>query len=137
MHTLVALDRTLAVIRPAILWSDRRSQEQAESIGRIVGEQVLLDITRNPSRAAFTASKLAWLKDHEPRSAAQVRHVLLPKDWLVLRVDRRAGDRASDASGTGWFDVAGQDWSATLIGALGLSRDVLADVHPSASVPGR
>jgi xylulokinase len=137
MHTMVALDGALAVIRPAILWSDRRSEEQAESIGRIVGEQVLMDITRNPSRGAFTASKLAWLHDHEPAAAARVRHVMLPKDWLVLQLTGELVTEPSDASGTGLFDVAAQDWSTELIDALGFRCDMLADVHPSASVVGR
>ena len=80
MHGLVALDESDAVLRPAILWNDQRTQAECDEIERRVGFERLVSLTGNRALTGFTAPKLLWLRTHEPDVYAQIRHVLLPKD---------------------------------------------------------
>lgn len=136
MHTLVPLDAAWQVIRPAILWSDQRSEPQAARVRDAVGASALMRITCNPSRAAFTASKIMWLRDHEPAAAQRLRHVVLPKGWIVLQLTGRNVTEPSDASGTGLFDVPRGSWSPEILTRLDLSADLFPDVLPSTAVAG-
>lgn len=120
MHGAVLLDAADRVLRPAILWNDGRSQaECAELEARV---PALRRITGNLAMPGFTAPKLLWLRRHEPLLHAQVRRVLLPKDWLRLQMTGEAVGEMSDASGTLWLDVGQRDWSDELLQACGLDR---------------
>ena len=136
MHGLVALDSRRAILRPAILWSDQRSGRQAAEITGLVGEGVLRAATLNPSRAAFTASKLLWLRENEPDRYVRARHVLLPKDWLVHRLTGDLSAEPSDASGTGLFDVPRSAWSERILRRLDFESSWFAPVRPSSTVVG-
>lgn len=136
MHTLVPLDAAWKVIRPSILWCDQRSERQAARVRDTVGAPALMRITCNPSRTAFTASKILWLQDNEPAAADRLRHVLLPKDWIVLQLTARNVTEPSDASGTGLFDLSRGSWSPEILTALDLAPDLLPQVLPSTAVAG-
>src|SRR5262249_37512430 len=108
MHGLVLLDESDEVLRPAILWNDQRTAAECEEIEQAVGRERLLALTGNRALTGFTAPKLLWVRKHEPEVWARARHVLLPKDYVRLRL---IGDRvidAAEASGTLLFDVAGR-----------------------------
>ena len=120
MHGAVLLDADERVLRPAILWNDGRSFAQCEALTKAVPQ--LSDIAGNLAMPGFTAPKLQWVRDNEPDVFAQVRRVLLPKDWLPLQRCGEAVSEMSDAAGTLWLDVAKRDWSDTLLEACGLTR---------------
>jgi xylulokinase len=136
MHTLVPLDAHDSVIRPAILWSDQRSTQSAAWIARTAGEELVQSVTCNPSRAAYTASKLIWLRRHEPDAFARLRRAMLPKDWLVLRLTGVSVTDPSSASGTGLFDVVHGEFSEPLLARLELDPDLFPPVEPSAAIVG-
>ena len=118
MHGLVILDEAGAVLRPAILWNDQRTGAECDRIRTAVGPERLIELTGNDALPGFTAPKLVWVRDHEPATWARVRHVLLPKDYLRLRLtDELAMDKA-DSAGTLLFDLAARDWSAEVLSAL-------------------
>ena len=77
MHGLVMLDENGDVIRPSIIWCDQRTGEECEDITRLVGKERLIEITANPALTGFTASKIMWVKKHEPENYAKCRHILL------------------------------------------------------------
>jgi len=120
MHGAVLLDGDDAVLRPAILWNDGRSAAQCEALMREVPD--LTRIAGNLAMPGFTAPKVAWVREHEPELYARIARVLLPKDYLRLRLTGEAISDMSDASGTLWLDVAQRDWSDTLLAATGLTR---------------
>ncbi len=120
MHGAVLLDAQDEVLRPAILWNDGRSGAQCVALMRDV--PALTQIAGNLAMPGFTAPKLQWVREHEPEIHARTARVLLPKDWLRLRLTGEAITDMSDASGTLWLDVARRDWSDTLLHATGLSR---------------
>jgi len=120
MHGAVALDAQGEVLRPAILWNDGRSVAECEELSRAVPR--LGEIAGNLAMPGFTAPKLAWMRKHEPDLFAQVRRVLLPKDWLRLMLSGDAVSEMSDAAGTLWLDVGRRDWSDELLAATSLTR---------------
>ncbi len=131
MHGAVFLDEDSRVIRPALLWSDQRTALQCQAINEAVGEDRLLEIAGNPALTGFQAPKLLWLRDQEPEAYAQVKHLLLPKDYVRLRLTGEYATDASDASGTLLLDIRRRDWSAEILDALGIPRQWLPRVYES------
>jgi xylulokinase len=137
MHGLVALDGDLVPVRPAILWNDQRTQAECELIRATIGRERLIAITGNDALPGFTAPKLVWVRRHEPDVWSRIAHVLLPKDFVRLRLtDDLAVDRA-DGAGTLLFDLAGRDWSNEVLDLLAIDRSWLPPTHEGPEVVGR
>jgi xylulokinase len=136
MHGLVVLDASDRVLRPAILWNDQRTGAECAEIEERVGLERLIALTGNRALTGFTAPKLLWLRRHEPETYARIRHVLLPKDYVRLRLTGDHAIDAADASGTLLFDVAGRRWSAEVCEALELPLDWLPAAYESTEVAG-
>jgi xylulokinase len=136
MHGLVALDSYDAVIRPAILWNDGRTAAECEEIEQRVGREQLIALTGNRALTGFTAPKLLWLRNHEPESYARIARVLLPKDYVRLRLCGEHAIDVADASGTLLLDVARRRWSEEVLGALELDRGWLPRLLESPEVSG-
>jgi xylulokinase len=137
MHGLVALDASGAVIRPAILWNDQRTGAECAEIEARVGLDRLISLTGNRALTGFTAPKLLWLRNHEPESYARIARVLLPKDYVRMRLTGEVATDVSDASGTLLLDVARRRWSTEVLDALDLPADWLAPVLESPQETGR
>jgi xylulokinase len=110
-HGMVALDESGDVIRPALLWNDTRSAEQASALNsEMGGDQAIADAVGSVLVASFTASKVRWLAENEKKNADRVHSIALPHDWLSWQLQggkdfsKLFTDR-SDASGTGYFDA--------------------------------
>jgi xylulokinase len=137
MHGLVALDECDRVIRPAILWNDQRTAAECEEIERRIGVERLIALTGNRALTGFTAPKLLWLRAHEPGAYSRIRHVLLPKDYVRLRLTGERATDVADASGTLLFDVAERSWSAEVLEALELPPEWLPAALESPEVSGQ
>jgi xylulokinase len=136
MHGLVCLDADEQVLRPAILWNDQRTGEQCAEIEARVGRERLVELTGNRALPGFTAPKLLWLREHEPETYARIAHVLLPKDYVRLRLTGERATDVADASGTLLLDVAGRTWSAEMLDALELDAAWLPRLLESPEVSG-
>ncbi|HKG64683.1 MAG TPA: xylulokinase [Solirubrobacteraceae bacterium] len=136
MHGLVALDAAGEVIRPAILWNDQRTAEQCREIEQRVGFERLVGLTGNRALTGFTAPKLLWLREHEPESYGRIARIMLPKDYVRLRLCGEHAIDVADASGTLLFDVARRRWSDEVLEALEVPREWLPRVLESAEVSG-
>jgi xylulokinase len=120
MHGATLLGDDDRPLRPAILWNDGRSFTECEELE--AEEPRLREITGNIAMPGFTAPKLAWVRKHEPALFDKIRTVLLPKDYVRLRM---TGDKASDmadSAGTLWLDVAAREWCEAMLAASGLTR---------------
>jgi xylulokinase len=137
MHGLVALDAADRVIRPAILWNDGRTGVEAAEIESRIGLERLVELTGNRALTGFTAPKLLWMRRHEPDAYARIAHILLPKDYVRLRLTGEHAIDVSDASGTVLFDVARRRWSDEVVEALELDASWLPRALESAEVSGR
>ena len=136
MHGLVSLDAHDDVIRPAILWNDGRTTAECREIEATIGLERLITLTGNRALEGYTAPKLLWLRQHEPKSYARIDSILLPKDYVRLKL---LGERAidvADASGTLLFDVANRRWSGEVACALEIPREWLPPVHESPDIAG-
>jgi xylulokinase len=136
MHGLVVLDDRDRVLRPAILWNDQRTEAECAEIEERVGLARLIQLTGNRALTGFTAPKLLWLRRHEPTTYARVAHVLLPKDYVRLRLTGEHAIDAADASGTLFFDVARRRWSQEMLEALELDPAWLPRALESPDVSG-
>jgi xylulokinase len=136
MHGLVALDAAGEVLRPAILWNDQRTGAECAEIERRIGLDRLIALTGNRALTGFTAPKLLWLRRHEPDVYARIAHVLLPKDYVRLRLSGERAIDAADASGTLLFDVGARRWSDEVLDALEFPHEWLPPVYESPDVPG-
>jgi xylulokinase len=136
MHGSVFLDSADRVIRPALLWNDQRTESDCATITERVGAERLLQLAGNPALTGFQAPKLLWLRRTEPEAHGHVASVLLPKDYVRLRLTGERATDASDASGTLLLDVRARSWSDEILEALEIPRDWLPDVHEGPEVTG-
>ena len=120
MHGATLLDDTDRPLRPAILWNDGRSSAECLEIERC--EPRSRAITGNLVMPGFTAPKLVWVRHHEPENFRRTESVLLPKDYVRLKLTGEKVSDMSDASGTSWLDVANREWSDAMLAATGLAR---------------
>jgi xylulokinase len=137
MHGLVCLDREERVLRPAILWNDQRTAAECTEIEERVGLERLIALTGNRALTGFTAPKLLWVRRHEPEAYARIAHILLPKDYVRLRLTGERAIDVADASGTLLFDVAARRWSAEVVDALELDPAWLPVALESPEISGR
>lgn len=118
MHGLVLLDVSGAVLRPAILWNDQRTQAQCDEIHARIGRERFIQITGNAALTGFTAPKILWVAENEPEVYARVRHVLLPKDYVRYRLTGEFAMDKADGSGTVLFNLRQRSWSDEVLAAL-------------------
>lgn len=137
MHGLVMLDENQQVIRESILWCDQRTGAECSQITRQVGAQRLLEITANPALTGFTASKVLWVRNHEPENFERCRKILLPKDYIRFMLTGEFATDVSDASGMQLLDVGKRCWSEEVLEKLGVNPAWLARVVESVEITGR
>lgn len=118
-HGFVPLDKTGAVIRPAKLWCDTTTTpECAEITARLGGPKQTIAALGNSVLPGFTASKILWLKNHEPKNFAKLATVLLPHDYLNFWLTGHKVMEYGDASGTALLDVKKRKWSEAAVRAI-------------------
>lgn len=138
MHGSVFLDKNDKVIRRALLWNDQRTEvECAEIERRAGGRRQLIKMVANPALTGFTAPKILWLRNHEPKNFARLAKVLLPKDEIRRRLTGEYATEVSDASGMLLLDVVNRKWSKKLLEKLELDESLLATCYESEEVTGK
>jgi xylulokinase len=137
MHGLVALDEGDQVLRPAILWNDQRTGVECAEIEERFGLRQLVQLTGNRALPGFTAPKLLWVRRHEPDAYARIAHVLLPKDYVRLRLTGEHATDVADASGTLLFDVGQRRWSGEVLDELEIPAKWVPEAFESLAVSGQ
>lgn len=137
MHGSVLLDGSDDPVRPALLWCDQRTNAQCDEITEKVGRERLIDLVANPAITGFTLPKLLWVRENEPENWKRVRSIMLPKDYVRLKLTGVRSTDVADASGTLLFNVRGRDWSDEMISLMDLDRSLLPPVSESIEVTGR
>ncbi len=136
MHGSVFLDAENRVLRNALLWCDQRTAEQCAAITEKVGEKRLLEMVSNPALTGFTAPKILWLRDQEPKTYERVKKVLLPKDYIRFELTGEFATDVADASGTLLFDVKNRCWHKELMSLLGIDPAFLPKSYEGPEVTG-
>ncbi len=137
MHGSVLLDDADRPLRPALIWCDQRTEKQCAEITEKIGAERLIELVCNPAITGFTLPKLLWVRENEPEIWAKVKTVLLPKDYIRLKL---SGDKASDvadSSGTLLFDVQNRKWSNEMLEAFGIDENLLPRIFESIEITGK
>src|SRR5437764_159117 len=138
MHGSVFLDKSGKVIRKALLWNDQRTKAECDEIERRAGgRKKLIELVANPALTGFTAPKILWLRNQEPRNFDRLSKVLLPKDEIRRRLTGEFATEVSDASGMLLLDVAKRRWSKKLLAKLELDESLLATCYESEQITGK
>jgi len=136
MHGSVLLDERDEVLRPALIWCDQRTELQCQRLTNEIGASRLIELTCNPALTGFTLPKLLWVRDNEPEIWSQVRSVLLPKDYVRLRLTGAKATDVADASGTLLLDVSKRRWSTEMMAAAAIDEKILPRVYESQAITG-
>ncbi|MDT5273038.1 MAG: xylulokinase [Acidobacteriota bacterium] len=137
MHGAVLLDEKDEPLRPSIIWCDVRTHEQCRALTEQVGAERLIQLVSNPALEGFTLPKMLWVREREPEVWERVRTVLLPKDYVRLRLTGEKATDVADASGTLLFDVTHRKWSDEMLALAGIDRSLLPRAYESSEVTGR
>ena len=135
MHGLVCIDKDRNVLRPAIIWCDSRGVPYGEKAFKEIGEeQCLSHILNSPGN--FTATKLAWVKENEPELFEKIDKILLPGDYIAMRLTDRVCTTISGLSEAMLWDFKTGDVADFLLEYLGFSRDIIPEIVPTFAVQG-
>ncbi len=135
MHGATLLGADDRPLRPGILWNDGRSHAECAELEAKAPD--LHRIAGNLAMPGFTAPKLLWVAHHEPETFSAIRTVLLPKDYVRLRMTGEKASDVSDAAGTLWLDVAAREWSDDILAATGLTREQMPQAVEGTAQTGR
>jgi xylulokinase len=133
---LVATDRAGRVLRPALIWSDRRAGAECERLAETVDADALRELTGCNLDPGHVAAKIAWLRSHEPELDRDVSAYLLPGSWMAWQASGELAVDPSNASSTGLLDPARMVWCEEACTAFSVEPERLADVRPAEAVLG-
>jgi xylulokinase len=136
MHGLVLLDAAGEALRPAILWNDQRTGAECDEMRARFGRQRLIDVTGNDALTGFTAPKILWVRNNEPEIYGRIAHILLPKDYVRLKLTGAYATDKAGAAGTQLFDLRRRNWSEELLAALEIEREWLPETFEGTAVTG-
>ena len=127
MHGLVMVDNNQEVLRPSIIWCDSRATEiGAKAFDEIGGEKCLSSLLNSPGN--FTASKLKWVKDNEPEIFAQCDKIMLPGDYMAMRITGKATTTASGLSEGIFWDFQKNEVSKDVLNNYGFDESVIPEI---------
>ena len=135
MHGLVVVDKNQQVLRPSIIWCDSRAVTYGDRAFRNIGEKQCLSHLLN-SPGNFTASKLAWVKEYEPQIFRQIDKIMLPGDYIAMRM---TGDIVTTVSGLSegiFWDFQQNGISEELMNYYGFSKDLIPGIRPTFGLQG-
>ncbi|MDR1500759.1 MAG: carbohydrate kinase [Tannerellaceae bacterium] len=135
MHGLVLVDRRQKVLRPSIIWCDSRAVPYGEKAFRSIGEEYCLQHLLN-SPGNFTAAKLAWVKENEPRLFDSVHKFMLPGDFIAMRMTGEPATTVSGLSEGIFWNFKENKVSDELMGYFGFDPDLIPDVRPTFGMQG-
>ena len=133
MHGATLIDKADKPLRPCMLWNDVRSAEEAAELD---ANPIFREITGNIVFPGFTAPKVVWVERHEPAVFAKIAKILLPKDYVRLKLTGDHASEMSDSAGTSWLDTGKRDWSDDLLAATNLSREQMPALYEGSDATG-
>ncbi len=136
MHGLVCVDKNKEVLRPAIIWCDSRAVPYGEKAFADLGEENCLSHLLN-SPGNFTASKLAWVKEHEPQVYEKIYKIMLPGDYIAMRLSDEICTTVSGLSEGMFWDFRNNSLATFLMDYYGFDHSLIPDIKPTFAEQGR
>ena len=135
MHGLVCVDKDMKVLRPSIIWCDSRAVPYGEkAFGALGAEKCLSHLLNSPGN--FTAAKLAWVKDNEPDVFNKIYKIMLPGDYIAMKLSGTINTTISGLSEGMFWDFKEKDAAGFLLDYFGFDKNLIADIVPTFSVQG-
>ena len=133
MHGLVCVDKQMQVLRPSIIWCDSRAVPYGERAFESIGaEKCLSHLLNSPGN--FTAAKLAWVKDNEPEVFDKIYKIMLPGDYIAMRLSGVANTTISGLSEGMFWDFRSKETAGFLLDYFGFDKNLIADIVPTFSI---
>ena len=136
MHGLVCVDKDQNVLRPAIIWCDSRAVPYGQKAFETIGEEKCLSHLLN-SPGNFTASKLAWIKENEPEIFEKIYKIMLPGDYIAMKLTGEICTTVSGLSEGMFWDFKNNCVADFLMNYYGFDKSIIADIKPTFSEQGR
>ena len=136
MMGCVLVDRQANPLRSALIWADMRAGAEAQAIIDGVGMEEAYRITGHRASSSYSGAKILWVRNHQPDLFRGAYKFLQAKDFAVARLTGNFVTDHSDASGTNLYDLEAGDWSAAILDAVHLDRNLLPELHASSDVVG-
>ena len=136
MHGLVCVDKDGNVLRPSIIWCDSRAVPYGQKAFDTIGHEACLSHLLN-SPGNFTASKLAWVKENEPELYSKIHKIMLPGDYIAMKLTGEICTTVSGLSEGMLWDFAEGAHAQVLLDYYGIDRSLIADIRPTFSEQGR
>jgi len=137
MHGSVFVDKAGKSLRRALLWNDQRTAAQCQEIEEKAGGRAgLIGLVNNVALTGFTAPKILWVRQNDPKTYEKTFKILLPKDYIRLRLTGELASEVSDASGTLLLDIRNRVWSADLLGKLQIDAALMPRLYESVEITG-
>jgi len=137
MHGPVFIGPDGHSLHPCIIWADTRARRESIALKKRLSAARILDVTGNPAGEAFTAPKILWIEQERPQVFERVHKILLPKDFIGLRLTEEFATDHSDASGTLLYDIRAGTWSDEIIAELNIRSSLLPDILDSSAILGQ
>ncbi len=137
MHGCVMLDAEGNVLRPSLIWCDRRTEPQCDWLTEEIGCEKLIQLVANPALPNFTLPKLLWVREHQPAIFARIAHVLCPKDYVRFRLTGEYAIDMQEASGTLLLDVVHRRWSTEVAEAAAIPMSWLPKLYEGPEICAR
>ncbi|MDZ8118594.1 xylulokinase [Pontiella agarivorans] len=135
MHGLVCVDKNQDVLRPAIIWCDSRAVPYGEAAFKTLGAEPCLSHLMN-SPGNFTAAKLAWVKEHQPDIYKKIDKIMLPGDWMAMKLTGKTSTTASGLSEGMFWDFQEEAPAKFLMDYWGFNENLLAEIVPTFGIQG-
>lgn len=133
MHGLVCVDKDMNVLRPSIIWCDSRAVPYGEKAFEKIGaEQCLSHLLNSPGN--FTAAKLAWVKDNEPELFGRIYKIMLPGDYIAMKLSGVINTTISGLSEGMFWDFKNKETAGFLLDYFGFDKSLIADIVPTFSI---
>lgn len=136
MHGLVAVDKQQQALRPSIIWCDSRAVAIGDKAFDAIGaEKSLSHLLNSPGN--FTASKLKWVKDNEPEIYDKIAHIMLPGDYIAMKLTGEVNTTISGLSEGILWDFQENDVAQIVLDQYGIDRSLIPDIMPTTSIQGK
>jgi xylulokinase len=136
MHGLVMIDKNMDVIRPSIIWCDSRAAKYGDqAFDEIGGQRCLTNLLNSPGN--FTASKLKWVKENEPELFAKVYKIMLPGDYIAMKLSGEVQTTVSGLSEGIMWNFKENSLADLLFENYGFSSDIIPEIVPTFAVQGQ
>jgi xylulokinase len=136
MHSLVSLDQNFDLVRTTILHCDSRSDRQVKRLMNSLDNNKIIDLTKNPIHTGYTLPSLMWVCDNEPAVYKRICHILLPTDYIRLKLTGEYGTDHSNASATLAYDFSLTQWSDIILKSVNIPMDLFPNIYRSAEISG-